>query len=163
MLKWYDLNTYLHCRRVARIAEIIGRCIGLNSRELLNLADAALLHDLGKIRIPVVILNKPGKLTQSEREIIEEHPRWGAEIIRNDHQDKLSHVVEGIKFHHEHYNGQGYPAKLVGESIPLSGRIISIADAFDAMTSYRPYRSLITVYEARRQIIDAMGSQFDPV
>jgi putative nucleotidyltransferase with HDIG domain len=161
-VRQYDRYTYLHSKRVAHISVFIGESINLNSVELAELSEAALLHDLGKIQIPLEILNRPSKLLQTERNIIEKHPLLGIEIIDNNHKDELTHVIQGIKSHHEHFDGTGYPLGLSGEEIPLLGRIIAIADAFDAMTSFRVYRSTLTIQEANKQILQAAGSQFDP-
>lgn len=161
-VRQYDRYTYLHSKRVAHVSVLIGESIKLNSVELAGLSEAALLHDLGKIQIPLEILNRPSKLIQSDRNLIEKHPILGIEIIANNHKDELLHVIQGIKSHHEHFDGTGYPLGLSGEDIPLFGRIIAIADAFDAMTSFRVYRSTLTIQEANQQILQASGSQFDP-
>ncbi len=161
-IRQYDRYTYLHSKRVAHVAVLIGESVKLNSVELAGLSEAALLHDLGKIQIPLEVLNRPGKLLQSERNLLEKHPLWGIEIIADNHKDELLHVIPGIKSHHEHFDGTGYPLGLSGEEIPLFGRIIAIADAFDAMTSFRIYRGTLTIQEANKQILQAIESQFDP-
>jgi HD-GYP domain-containing protein (c-di-GMP phosphodiesterase class II) len=161
-IKHYDKYTYFHCESVSRIAATLGKAIGLEAGELNKLAQASLLHDLGKIRIPLDILYKPGNLNKKERLVIEKHPQWGIEIITDHQPDDSLHIIQGIISHHEHFDGQGYPLGLAGENIPLFGRIIAVADAFDAMTSFRVYRYAVSFKEACNLIRDGRGSQFDP-
>ncbi|MBQ1832167.1 MAG: HD domain-containing protein, partial [Treponema sp.] len=117
-------------------------------------------HDIGKIGIPDEILNKPGKLTEEEYEIVKTHPYRGFEILKKVKTQK--DLVEGAKFHHERFDGKGYPARLAGEKIPIVARIISVADAFDAMSSTRPYRKKMSMDVIIQEIKDCTGSQFDP-
>jgi len=142
-----------HCNRVARYA--LQTFDG--NKELFI---AGLLHDVGKVEIPVSILKKKGPLTNYEYEVIKEHPQKGANLL-----NKLSYseeIVVAILCHHEKWDGTGYPYGLTGENIPLFSRILAVADAYDAMTSYRPYRRKLTVDEALQEIEINAGTQFDP-
>lgn len=162
IIKLHDFGTYLHCQRVAQVSLCIGKCIGLDRNELKSLWYAALLHDLGKINIPKDILNRAAKLTLTEWEIIHQHPIDGARILQAVKKIDRD-VISGIIAHHERWNGKGYPYGLVGENIPLGGRIITVADALDAMTSVRPYRKTpLPVDEALVEIKSNADKQFDP-
>lgn len=163
MLKKHDVNTYQHCLRVSSLAKIIGESTGLSSREVKNVAYAGMLHDIGKIRIPKQILHKPGPLLISEFEIVEQHPHLGVQLINKQHRAELQEgIISGIAYHHERFGGEGYPYGLCGEDIPFTARIIAIADAFDAMTSYRPYRPKKNFKEAVNEMLACQDSQFDP-
>lgn len=127
---------------------------------------AAALHDVGKVGIPEKILFKPGKLSDNEWLIIRQHPLTGSELVWRGNGDMglngdLDAVVRAIKHHHERWDGTGYPDGLVGEKIPLAARIIAVADAFDAMTTDRPYRKAMSKEEALKEIIKYSGRQFD--
>ena len=134
-----DTYTCGHSDRVASYAKRIAKRMGLSDDECERVFMAGVLHDVGKIGVPDAILSKPGKLTDFEYEIVKQHPRIGYEIL--EHLKQLNYVLPGVLHHHEAYNGSGYPAGLAGEDIPLHGRILAVADAYDAMTSNRPYRS----------------------
>jgi len=128
---------------------------------------AALYHDSGKIRIPESILFKPGKLTDDEWDIIKQHPVVGAKLIEKGNGEmgldgELPKVVSAVRHHHEWWNGDGYPDGLIGEQIPLFSRILAVADAFDAMTTDRPYRKALSAGEALKEILKFSGKQFDP-
>jgi len=118
------------------------------------------LHDIGKIGIDGAILNKPGRLTDEEFEIIKGHPEIAANILSS--LEFLTEVVPLVRHHHEHYAGGGYPLGIAGEEIPLGARIIAVADAFNAMTSDRPYRASLAHDVAIRELIKHSGTQFDP-
>jgi HD-GYP domain-containing protein (c-di-GMP phosphodiesterase class II) len=120
----------------------------------------ALFHDIGKIGIPATILAKPGRLTAEEREIIQQHPVLGERIIAPI--ERLQEVRPIVRHCHEHFDGSGYPDKLVGEQIPLEARIILCCDAFHAMTTDRPYRKRLSTREAIRRLEENAGTQFDP-
>lgn len=138
-LKGYDEYTYQHSLSVAIIAITIGIKLGLNESDLNQLALSGLLHDLGKMQIPKEIINKPAKLTEQEFEIVKMHPISALSQLQRLHS--VSTVsLKGIESHHERYDGKGYPNKLKGAAIPLFGRILAIADVYDALTSDRPYR-----------------------
>ena len=155
-----DPYTYGHSKRVAAIAESMGRAIGLHGDELAELVAAAFLHDIGKVGVADVILTKPGKPEKEEWEAIKKHCAEGAKIIR--HVKELASLAPYILHHHEWYNGTGYPDKLKGQKIPLAARIISVADAYDTMTAKRPYREAVSPAEALEELERCSGTQFDP-
>lgn len=163
MIRDYDYDTYLHCNRVAVFGYQIGKKIALSSEELNQLVRSALLHDLGKIKIDKCILHKPGKLDIEEWNEICNHSKYGVEMLSREEQFVSSNIIESIYSHHEYYNGQGYPRGISGESINVYARVISIADAFDAMTTNRTYRTgCLTHTEAVQEILRCSGTQFDP-
>lgn len=155
-----DDYTLRHSTRVAALSVMLGQQLGLNSDELQDLEVAALVHDLGKIRIPDKVLKKAGPLNNEELDMVRLHSRHGAEIL--SHSQALLKFVPAVLHHHEWYNGQGYPDGLKGNSIPLHAQIIAIADAYDAMTTSRPYRSGLPASIAIHEITRYRGSQFDP-
>jgi diguanylate cyclase (GGDEF)-like protein/PAS domain S-box-containing protein len=155
-----DPFTYGHSKRVAAIAESLGKTIGLRGDELSELVAAAFLHDIGKVGVADVILTKPGKPEKEEWEAIQKHCAEGAKIIK--HVKELAPLAPYILHHHEWYDGSGYPDRLSGEKIPLSARIISVADAYDTMTAQRPYREAISPQEALKEMERCSGTQFDP-
>lgn len=150
-----------HTERVTEYAMGIGRALGLSKKELEELKIASLLHDIGKIAIPKHILDKPDKLTEDEMTEIKRHPVIGAEILGEF--KRLENIVLGIKYHHEHWKGNGGLLGVTGNNIPMIARILAVADAFDAMTSDRPYRRRRSLEEAIGEIIDQSGKQFDPM
>jgi diguanylate cyclase (GGDEF)-like protein/PAS domain S-box-containing protein/putative nucleotidyltransferase with HDIG domain len=156
-----DPYTYGHSKRVAAISEMIGKAIRLSQSELAQLRGAALLHDIGKVGVPDSTLGKPGKLTEKEWEVIRKHSAEGARIV--GHVKALAALVPIIKHHHEWYDGTGYPDGLKGERIPVGARIISIADAYDTMTTRRPYREPMSREEALGELRRCCGTQFDPI
>ena len=149
-----------HSTAVADLARSIGRTLGVEERELDHLYLAGLLHDLGKISTPDAILLKPGPLTGEERRVIQEHSRVGFHLL--DGLD-LTPVDDWILHHHEHWDGTGYPDGLAGGEIPFGSRILLVADAFDAMTTGRPYRRALSVQAALGELRDLAGRQFDPL
>ncbi len=155
-----DPYTHGHSLRVSQISVEIGERMGFSAeqKEILSLAGS--LHDIGKIGIPDSILQKPGKLTKEEYEIIKTHPEKGAKILR--HIQRLEPVVEAVYTHHEWYNGKGYPRGLQGEEIPLTGAIVNVADALDTITSDRPYIKKRSVEDAYRILRENSGTQFHP-
>ena len=155
-----DPNTEGHCQRLAVHAERLGQALGFDADHLHTLRMAATLHDVGKIAVPEAILGKPGPLTAEEYAILKHHPVVGAEIcspLRAAHD-----ILPAILHHHERWGGRGYPHGLVGEAIPTDARIIAIVDAFDAMTSDRPYRHGLSVATATAIMRDNKGPQWDP-
>ena len=148
-----------HSERVTQYAVAIGKMMGLPLEDIKRLKMCALLHDIGKIAIPKEILNKKGKLETNEWEEIKRHPIIGATILGE--MDYFEDVSECVKCHHEHYDGTGILG-LKGEKIPLYARIVAVADAFDAITSDRPYRKRFPISEAIKKIINGSGKQFDP-
>ena len=149
-----------HSHRVAEYAALIADELGWSSEEIMNLKYAAHLHDIGKIGIPDMLLNKPARLTPEEYSVIKEHTVIGAEILKNI--SLIPHVAEVARSHHEHYDGTGYPDGLAGEDIPLSARIVAIADSYDAMNSRRIYRNALPPEKIFEEIENNRGLQFDP-
>jgi len=155
-----DIVTYEHSRRVATYAQRLSRYLGWSRREARDLALAALVHDLGKTWIANDILNKSAALSDDERRTMERHPVIGARILIGC--DVHPFYVETVLHHHEAWNGLGYPTGLHGEEIPLSARILTVADAYDALTSQRPYKAPISDEVARERLLRSAGQQFDP-
>ncbi|GEM_PF-1278937 len=155
-----DSYTRGHSERVAYFSKRIAQEMGLSEEEVNKIYTAALLHDIGKIGIPDSILLKPGRLTEREYEIIKLHPILSYELLKN--LDFLEGALNGIKYHHERWDGSGYPEGLKGEEIPLSARIIAVADSFDAMTSERIYRKAREKREAVKEIKRLSGKAYDP-
>lgn len=155
-----DKYTSQHSERVSKYSALIGQEMGMSGKECENLRKVALLHDIGKIGVPDSILNKPGRLTDEEYAQIKRHVDYGAEILSNF--TGLDHAVEGARYHHERYDGKGYTHGLKGEEIPLYGRIIGVADAFDAMTSNRVYRGHLDLEKVLSELERCRGTQFDP-
>ncbi|MFQ5900556.1 MAG: HD domain-containing phosphohydrolase [Thermodesulfobacteriota bacterium] len=149
-----------HSERVTKYAMMIGRRMGLDNRTLKKLMLAALLHDIGKIGTLETLLNKPGRLTEEEYEMVKEHPGRGAEILNPIKQ--LKDIIPAIRHHHEHYNGGGYPDGIKGEAIPLIARILCVVDTYDSMISDRPYRKAPGKEKAIEEIKRCSGTQFDP-
>ncbi len=155
-----DPYTRGHSERVSTISVLIGKSLGLEEETLAKLELAGLLHDVGKVGIPDRILLKPGKLTPFEYTIMKEHPKMSALIVSEI--DPLKGIVPWIKYHHENYDGNGYPDGLKGFEIPIEAQLIAIADNFDAITSLRPYREKITKDEAIKYIKSQFGKKFNP-
>jgi putative nucleotidyltransferase with HDIG domain len=155
-----DIVTYEHSRRVATYAQRLARYLGWSRREAYDLALAALVHDLGKTWITNEILNKSEALSADERRTMERHPVIGARILIGC--DVHPFYVETVLYHHEAWDGHGYPTGLHGEEIPLSARILSIADVYDALTSQRPYKVAITDDSARQYLFQGAATNFDP-
>ena len=149
-----------HSHRVAEYAALIAGELGWSSEEIMNLKYAAHLHDIGKIGIPDMLLNKPARLTPEEYSVIKEHTVIGAEILKNI--SLIPHVAEVARSHHEHYDGTGYPDGLAGEDIPLSARIVAIADSYDAMNSRRIYRNALPPEKIFEEIENNRGIKLDP-
>jgi len=154
-----DHYTARHSEDVARYADFIAAQLGLEDAFRHALRRAGRLHDVGKIGIPVGVLRKPGKLTAEEYEIVKQHVALGDQIVRDLPDIEL--IRAGIRHHHERWDGAGYLTRLAGEEIPLVARILSVADAFSAMTTTRPYRKALSVDEAITRLEDAAGSQLD--
>jgi len=155
-----DLYTLGHSNRVARLSVEIAKEMKMKQKELEELEIACLFHDVGKIKIPDSILLKKGKLNVSEYREMMRHPEYGAEILSK--ASSLIKYIPAVRHHHEWYNGQGYPDRLKGETIPVRAAIISLVDVFDAMTSDRPYRKALSTREALQVIKDLAGIQFAP-
>ena len=156
-----DAYTCGHSERVALLSRSLAIEAGLTEQQVDRIYMAGLLHDVGKIGVPEAVLQKTGKLTPEEFEQIKKHPEIGAKILRDIKQ--VEDIIPGVLHHHERYDGKGYPGGLAGESIPLMGRIICLADCFDAMTSSRTYRKGLPLEVALTEISRCSGTQFDPV
>jgi HD-GYP domain-containing protein (c-di-GMP phosphodiesterase class II) len=152
-----DLHGHVH--RVSNLAVNLGRGLGLGEDDLDRLALAGVLHDVGKIHMDPGILGKPGPLDPSERDLMERHPELGFAMTRNRIDPK---IAEAILYHHERFDGTGYPFGLVGDAIPILSRIVLVSDAFDAMTSKRAYQPALPVDFAVHEITKNAGTQFDP-
>jgi len=160
--EYRDNETGLHIIRMSKIAVAIGLAAGMNDEQCDLLLNATPMHDIGKIGIPDHILLKPGKLNKEEWTIMQTHAQIGADILADD-DSELMHMAHEIAIsHHEKWNGGGYPNKLKGINIPLSGRISAIADVFDALTSKRPYKVAWPTEEAVKYINNSSGEHFDP-
>ena len=155
-----DIVTYEHSRRVATYAQRLARYLGWSRREAYDLALAALVHDLGKTWIANDILNKSEALSEDERRTMERHPVIGARILIGC--DVHPFYVETVLYHHESWDGQGYPIGLQGEDIPLSARILTVADVYDALTSQRPYKAAVSDDAARARLLKGAATSFDP-
>lgn len=157
-----DTDTGKHVMRVGQYARVLSDASGLPAEISYLIEKAAPLHDLGKIGIPDSILLKEGKLTDEEREVMNTHAKMGAELL-SEHESMLIRMAASIAMtHHERWDGNGYPNKLSGESIPVEGRITAISDVFDALTTVRPYKEAWPIDKAVELIKSEAGKQFDP-
>lgn len=157
-----DQITHGHIRRVQRLAVGLARSVGVNDElQIRAIEAAALLHDMGKLAIPEFILNKPGRLTPSEFDVMKQHANIGADILGSIHFPYP--VVPIVRHHHEAWDGSGYPDKLKGVTIPLGARILSVVDCFDALTSDRPYRPRLAVEDAIAVLVQRRGAMYDPL
>ncbi len=159
-LQSYDDYTYKHCLRVAMMAVSIGKQLGLPREQLRDLAEASLLHDIGKRMISIDIIRKPDKLTDDEFEEIKKHPALGYRLLK-EHGGYSNEVMNAVLMHQEKYDGTGYPLKLKGEQISYLARIITVADVYDALTSNRPYRQPWSVAEAEEFMMGGSYTHFD--
>lgn len=157
-----DEDTGKHIERVGRYAELLARHIGLPEDRCVLIRLAAPLHDVGKIGIPDAILLKPGKLTADEFETMKDHASIGEKLLANSASELLDFAASIAASHHEKWDGSGYPRGLAGHAIPIEGRIVAVADVFDALTSARPYKSAMPIGEAIQILRDARGAHFDP-
>jgi HD-GYP domain-containing protein (c-di-GMP phosphodiesterase class II) len=162
ILKARDSYTQGHCQRVVTLAEAIGLQFKLDDHGMDVLSLAAGFHDIGKIGIPDNILLKSGCLSETEYEDIKQHPVIGATMLRSIGNPLMDEVAECVLHHHEHWDGQGYPDGLAGEAIPIISRIVSVVDAFDAMTTTRSYRQSVEKSAAIGKIKALSGKQFYP-
>jgi putative two-component system response regulator len=157
-----DADTGDHVGRVAAYAALIAEALGFAPERCRQLALASTMHDVGKIGVSDAILLKPGALDAAERAEMEEHAARGARILEASSSDLVRLAAEIAGSHHERWDGAGYPRRLKGEAIPLSGRIVAVADVFDALTSERPYKAAWPLAEARAHLEANAGSHFDP-
>ncbi len=156
-----DHYTFGHSQKVAEYATLLASKLSLDKSHIELIQEAALLHDIGKIGIPEYILTKTGRLTNEEFDIVKQHVEMSITIIK--HLPSMNHVIPAVIGHHERWDGKGYPRGLRGENIPLAARCLAISDAFDAMTSNRPYRNCMTISAALSEIENNIGTQFDPL
>jgi len=158
-----DHYTQGHSQSVSRLAAQIARQLGLSETEIEEIRLAGILHDIGKIGVPEVVLNKPSRLTPEEYEIMKTHASLGGKILEPLKVKAIEHIRHMIRHHHEYFDGGGYPDKLSGEKIPLGARILTVADCFDTIVSERAYKKACTVEEAVAELQRCSGSQFDPL
>jgi putative two-component system response regulator len=155
-----DPYTRGHVERVVNYAQTLAEYLGWSSNEINNLRFGSILHDIGKIQIAEEILRKKGPLNEEEWREMRRHPQVGAELVRGIHY--LDQAVPVILYHHERWNGSGYPFGLKEDAIPTSARIVAVADSFDAMTTKRPYRDKLSPEQACHEIVSGSGIQYDP-
>ena len=158
-LRCKDEYTWGHSLRVAYFCISVGREMGLSSEELYELEVSALFHDIGKIGVPDVVLTKPTRLNEEEFQIMKMHPTNSFEILKDF--PLFYQMAQNAKYHHERFDGRGYPEGIKGDAIPLFARIILIADTYDAMTSSRPYRKGLPMSVAFNELREFSGTQFD--
>ena len=156
-----DTYTNGHSTRVAAYSRKIAARAGFTEKEQDDIYMMGLLHDVGKIGVPDAIINKPAKLTDEEYAIIKHHPVTGADILKNI--TEFPKLATGARWHHERFDGGGYPDGISGETIPVEARIIAVADAYDAMSSRRSYRDVLPQEKVRGEVLNGKGTQFDPV
>jgi len=160
--EYKDNETGLHVIRMSHYAREIALAAGMGEEDAEEIFNAAPMHDVGKMGIPDAVLQKPGKLTPDEWEIMKTHAQIGAEIIGDDSSTLLQLASRIALYHHEKWDGNGYPEGLSGEAIPLEARIVALADVFDALTSKRPYKAAWSIEDATSYILNEAGKQFDP-
>lgn len=155
-----DKYTQGHSKRVAKYSAMLAKEYGLDEEQCHNVKQLGFLHDIGKIGVPDAVLNKEGKLTDEEFDTIKNHTVKGGDILKT--VEAMPEIWQGARWHHERYDGRGYPDKKAGEDIPLEARIIAVADSYDAMTSKRCYRDALPQDVVRNEIVKGRGTQFDP-
>jgi putative two-component system response regulator len=160
--EYRDGQTFEHAQRVGNTAARLGELLGLTPVEVAHIQEAAPLHDIGKLSVSDTILLKHGKLTPEQRDHMRRHPVVGHDILAGSHSEVLTLAAEISLSHHEWWDGSGYPNGLKGEQIPLSGRIVALADVYDSLCHERPYKKAWTVERARHEIQHLSGRQFDP-
>jgi len=160
LLDLKDLNTGVHSTRLAEWGVRVARELGVGQECLHDVEVAALLHDIGKMGIPDSVLKSPNKLSEEDWALMQKHPEYGWAIVRLFPEFERASLF--VLHHHERVDGKGYPARLSGSDIPIGGRIVCVIDAFDAMTSNRPYRQGLPFEEAIRRLAESSGTQFDP-
>ncbi len=160
--EYKDNETGMHVMRMSHYSRIIAKGYGFNEIEAENLFNAAPMHDIGKIGIPDSIMLKPGKLTKEEFAVMQQHPEIGAEILGESDSDLIELAKVVSLTHHEKWDGSGYPRGLKGQNIPIEGRIVALADVFDALTSVRPYKDAWPLDKTMAFIDEQTGKHFDP-
>jgi len=159
-LEIHDRYTGGHSEEVAELSQQIARELGLKEDEIIDAYWAGLVHDIGKLLIPKTILNKESKFTQKDYELIKKHPRWAYELLKES--KRLDTIAEYVLYHHERWDGKGYPEGIVGQNIPLISRILAVADSYSAMTSKRAYHQALDQKAAKIELKNNAGEQFDP-
>lgn len=162
-VEFRDEDTGAHIERIGRFSKLLAEAIGMSPDFCARISHAAPLHDVGKVAIPDAILLKPGSLTPEERAIVETHTEEGHRLLRGSSSSILDMGATIALSHHERWDGGGYPRGIAAEKIPIEGRIVAIADVFDALTSHRVYRDAFSVEEAVKMMLDESGRHFDPV
>lgn len=158
-----DPFTFHHCCRVGQAARRLGRELQMPEFELAILEYSGLFHDIGKIGVPDSVLLKPARLTDGENLVMKNHAEMSVEILRPLTKHAFFRfLIPGVRYHHERFDGQGYPVGLKGEKIPLIARALAVVDAVDAMMNTRPYRNAMTWDYVQKELLDYSGSQFDP-
>ncbi|GLB59491.1 HD-GYP domain-containing protein [Cytobacillus sp. NCCP-133] len=157
-----DGYTSDHCDRITKMSMIMADVLGLDSKQILRLNLASFLHDIGKIKVPLEILQKPGKLTLEEWEIMKNHSTYGREILEKTGLPSLIEAGRVVEQHHERYDGKGYPKGLKGEDISIEAAIISVVDSFDAMTTDRVYQKRRSAEKAIEELIRCSGTMYNP-
>jgi len=160
ILEAKDPYTRGHTERVASYSLALAKCLDMGPDDVRRILFGSLLHDIGKMGLRDDIINKPGPLTPEEWTQMKLHPVVGAQIVEK--MEFLTGAIDVVRHHHESWDGKGYPDGLAGENIPLTARIVTVADSFDAMTTDRPYRKALSIEEALRRIEQSAGVQFDP-
>lgn len=160
-LKSEDVYTKNHSKRVSKYSFLIGKKLGLSNSDLETLKLGGIFHDIGKVKIPDYILLKNGKLTDEEYSKMKKHPTIGKDILSNS--ELFEDILPIVMYHHERFDGKGYPYGLSDNNIPLLARIVSVADAFDAMTSRRSYRDELNLSYVKNELKSNSGTQFDPI
>lgn len=161
--EYKDNETGMHVMRMSHYSRVLAIAYGFSSERAENLFNAAPMHDIGKIGIPDSIMLKPGKLSDEEFAIMKKHPEIGAEILGESDSDLIDLAKTVSMTHHEKWNGTGYPNQLLGEDIPIEGRIVALADVFDALTSVRPYKEAWPIEKAMAFIHSQKGEHFEPI
>lgn len=157
-----DPHTFYHCCRVGRYSRQLAKAAGLNQFEQAVLEYSGLFHDVGKVGIPDDVLLKPGRLDETEIEVMKSHPVISSKMIEHlSHNAFFRFMMPGVRYHHEKTDGTGYPFGLIGERIPLPARIIAVVDTYDAMTNVRPYRKPLSKDKVIQELKDFSGRQFD--
>ena len=160
--EYRDPETGAHIQRMAHYSKLIAEQLGLSAEQQEDLLNAAPMHDIGKVGTPDHILLKPGRLNDDEMAVMRQHAAIGHSILKDCQARMLQLAAQIALTHHERYDGGGYPRGLAGEAIPLVGRIVAVADVFDALTSVRPYKRAWSMDDARQYLCDNSGSHFDP-
>ena len=160
-LNFHDRRTRGHSERTRAIAELLIEEMGLSPAQANEVRWGAFLHDIGKLLVPAAILNKPGKPTSAEWAVLKQHPSTGGDLVE-PLRSFMGEGVEAVRYHHENFDGSGYPVGLTGSAIPISARVVAVADSFEVMTAVRSYQRPMTIEAARKELVAQAGRQFDP-